>query len=249
MTRKITLLTAALLSASMASADDGCDDACQAARNAQDPLAPVTAIMTDNTATESGTQFQLQPVHTIKGDNGNLILRGVVPLQFGKDAGVGDVVLQAFYVPGNQTGFKFGFGPQISLKTRTHESIAGLGNAIGAAAVGFGFAGNWSYGGIVSHMVNEQNTSVTSFQPIVFYNLPSAEGVYVGYNNTISYTDNGPAATNGWNVPVGVSIGKTMVQGNGGAVDASIGAYAVYRDALGDWDGQIKFSINYFFGN
>ena len=40
---------AAALSSNQVLAQDDCDAACQAARNAQDPLAPVTALFSDNT--------------------------------------------------------------------------------------------------------------------------------------------------------------------------------------------------------
>lgn len=59
-----------LVFSNVAFAQDDCDDACQAARKAQDPLAAVTAIMTDNTIgygpndEDTTYNYQIQPVHT-----------------------------------------------------------------------------------------------------------------------------------------------------------------------------------------
>jgi hypothetical protein len=65
---------------------EDCDAQCQAARKAQDPLAPITALLTDNAIgfgpTEDNTNynFQLQPVHTFEGADANVIVRGIVPI-------------------------------------------------------------------------------------------------------------------------------------------------------------------------
>ena len=71
---------------SSAGADD-CDDECQALRNAQDPLADVRAIMTDNTIAfgtsddQTSYGFQVQPVYSIPTDAGfNFIARGIIPI-------------------------------------------------------------------------------------------------------------------------------------------------------------------------
>lgn len=201
-------------------ADENCDAACQAAHNAQDPLAPVRTLLTDNTIgygpTNSDTtyNYQLQPVYTITGDNANFILRGILPCVSvpdgfgGKNNGLGDIILQGFYVPGGQEGFKFGFGPQVSLKTHSNSALGGPGNGIGAVAVGFGLAGDLSYGAIVAHLWGENDFSVTTINPIVFYNMYLFSGSYIGYSNTISYNWNG-ASGNQWRAPISLTLGKT----------------------------------------
>ncbi|WP_299425907.1 hypothetical protein [uncultured Shimia sp.] len=118
-------------------AQDHCDAACQAARKAQDPLAPVTGLLTDNTIGYGPTNvdttynYQLQPVHTFKGENANLILRGLIPCigvpdgSGGTNYGLSDTVLQAFYVPEVEPGsFKLGYGAQVSLDTAKRASAA-----------------------------------------------------------------------------------------------------------------------------
>lgn len=160
---------AILCATGLAQAED-CDDECQALRKAQDPLADVRAIMTDNTIAfgtspndDTSYGFQIQPVYSIPTDRGfNFIARGIIPIvgveagarlpQLGPDPidgsgstwGLSDVMLQGFFVPDTDSGIKFGLGPTISLKTRTDDKVGGPGWGAGAAAVAFGFVGDLS---------------------------------------------------------------------------------------------------------
>ena len=108
---------------SSAGADD-CDEECQALRKAQDPLADVKAVMTDNTIAlrtaddQTSYGFQFQPVYSIPTDQGfNFITRGVIPIvgvqegagipKLGSEPaggsgitwGMSDIMLQGFFVP------------------------------------------------------------------------------------------------------------------------------------------------------
>jgi len=263
-----TLVASALAVASVslpAQADD-CDEACKAARKAQDPLADTRAILTDNTISigknrgNTGYAFQIQPVYSITTEYGfNVILRGVIPisgvyraagppgpLRAGYVWGLSDTILQAFFVPETDGAIKFGFGPQVSLPTRTNSVLAGPGWGGGFAAVAFGFAGNLSYGGIIGHHWGQKSFSVTTIQPIVMYNMDLFGGSYLGYNNSITYNWSGKAGSR-WQVPVGLTFGKTFVLDGGYAVDASIGAYALAAKARGGPNAQIKFGVSVFF--
>lgn len=256
---------------SFAKAQEECDAACQAARKAQDPLAAVTALLTDNTIgfgpnSDSTTyNFQLQPVYTFEGEAANVILRGLIPYvglpggvagadaslpEFafsdsggGTDFGFSDTIVQAFYVPEVEPGtFKIGYGVQLSFDT-AEDGFNGPGNGAGLALVGFNFAGDLSYGGVVGHLWGENDFSLTTIQPIVFYNLENfLGGSYVGYSNTSSYNWN----TGDWVVPVGATFGKTFVVGGGNAIDLNVGAYylAEAPDNSNDW--QLKFGVSWF---
>lgn len=251
----ISALPALLLAASPALAQDDCDAACQAARKAQDPLAPVTGLLTDNTlgfgpTSDSSTyNYQLQPVFTIEGDGANVIFRGLLPYiglpdgDGGTRYGWSDTILQAFYVPEVEPGaFKLGYGVQASFDT-AQKGFGGPGNGAGLALVGFGFSGNWSYGGVVGHLWGEDDFSVTTIQPIAFYNLEDfLGGSYIGYSNTLSYDWRDDA----WTVPVGATFGKTFVVGGGHAIDVNLGAYTLLDTPEGGNDWQIKFGISWF---
>lgn len=251
---------------------EDCDEECQALRNAQDPLADVRAIMTDNTISfgtadeQTGYGFQIQPVYSIPTENGfNFIARGVIPIvgvhngaafpKLGPDQiggtgytwGVSDIILQGFVVPQIENApIKFGFGPQVSLRSRTDDAVGGPGWGGGLAAVAFGFAGNLSYGGIVGHHWGEDNFNLTTVQPIVFYNTEFLGGSYIGYNNSITYNWTANAGDR-WQVPVGLTVGKTFLLDGGFAVDANLGGYALAAHPNGGADAQVKFGVSVFF--
>lgn len=236
---------------------DDCDVACQAARDAQNPLAAVRAIMTDNTiaygpGNSEGYSFQIQPVYTVTTDQGyNIILRGIIPVNgvptaTGHDWGLGDSFVQAFYVPETSSNLKYGFGPQISLPTNSGATFVGPGWGAGFSAVVFGFAGDLSYGGLVSQHWAENNFSLTTIQPIVMYNMDLFGGSYIGYNNSILYNWNATAGDE-WTVPLGATFGKTFVYASGYAMDVSIGAYKLVERPAGGPDWQLKFGLSVFF--
>lgn len=251
---------------------EDCDEACQAARKAQNPLADVRAILTDNTIAfgtadeQTSYGFQIQPVYSIPTDMGfNFIARGIVPItgvhqgasfpKLGPDKiggngyswGLSDIMLQGFFVPQLENSpIKFGFGPQVSLRTRTDEAVGGPGWGGGLAAVAFGFAGDVSYGGIVGHHWGEDNFNLSTIQPIVMYNTDFLGGSYVGYNNSITYNWTANAGDR-WQVPVGLTVGKTFALEGGYAIDANLGGYALAAHPNGGADAQLKFGVSVFF--
>ncbi len=252
----LRLITFLILSyTSIAIADDDCDEVCQAARNAQDPLADVRAIITDNTLTYKETRaetvhnYQIQPVYSIGLEGGrNLVLRGILPIlgvpgPSGHSYGFSDTIVQAFYVPKTDGGIKFGYGPQISLPTRESDTFAGPGWGIGGAAVMFGFSGNISYGAIAGHHFGEDDFSQTTIQPIFFYNMDFLGGSYVGYNNSIIYDWKSDELT----LPLGLTFGKTFLTASGLAVELSLGAYTLLDHPNGSGDLQGKWGLSFFF--
>lgn len=258
------LLAATLSFTPPAAADDGCDEACQAARKAQDPLAPISGLLTDFTSTfgpdswssnTRGDNYQFQPVYTLEnfaGGDGNMILRGIVPLNStaptateDRTTGLGDTLVQGFYVPSGQSdAFKFGFGPQFSLPTHTDSALEGPGWGAGAVLVGFGGSGPWVYGGIVGHLWGENATSNTIINPIVFYNWKLFGGSYIGYSNTMSYDWRGASGSK-WNIPLGLTLGKAFTLNNGSIIDVNFGFYAVPERPSGAGDRQFKWAVSW----
>ncbi|MCP4819201.1 MAG: hypothetical protein GY883_08435 [Shimia sp.] len=236
-------------------AEDFCDEACQIARKAQDPLAPITALLTDNSINYGpnglkGTEFQLQPVYTFEGENANVILRGIIPTLGVKDPGtgktsygLGDTMVQAFYVPTAYSGgFKLGYGVQAVLPTARDSRFSKFGKGAGVGIVGFGFNGNFSYGGVAGHLWTD-NASISTLQPILFYNMPNfLGGTYVGYSNTWSYNWDTDTAV----VPLGGVFGKTFITKGGNAIDFNIGAYKDVANSNDDW--TLKFGLSFFPG-
>ena len=249
------------------------DDAlAEFARKAQDPLGDIKALMTDNTVAfnggpndETSYSFQLQPVYSLdtKG-NWNMLLRGIAPIigiepgvvappigpeprpPTGSTWGIGDPIVQMFFSPKSDSAWKWGIGPQVSLDTSTSDRVAGPGRGYGAAGVIFGGVGNFAIGAVGMYHWGEDSFEVGTIQPIIMYNFPNAPGYYLGYNNAITYN---PKATSGneWQVPVGLTFGRTSLLGNGDGLDLSLGAYDLAKSPDGGHSWQLKVGISYFF--
>ncbi|NOD36276.1 MULTISPECIES: hypothetical protein [unclassified Ruegeria] len=268
----IGALTYSFLPVMVQAQDAGCDAACEAARKAANPLADIRAIMTDNTvAFRTGTDeedsynFQIQPVYAVPLDGANLVLRGIIPIQgvapgavlppgIGEPTqnsdlewGIGDSTVQAFYAPTPSGNISLGYGLQVSLPTHTDDALQGAGWGAGPAFVMFGQAGDLSWGGVLAHMWGESDFNTTILQPILIYGLGG--GWYFGYNNVISYNWNASNNDEAWLVPLGLTVGKTIITNDekGTALDLSAGYYDVTQSPTGGPNRQFKFGISFFF--
>ena len=248
-------------------ASSGGDAAADMARKLQDPLANISALMTDNDILfktgqdETSYSFQLQPVQAFPFEKLNFIARAVVPIMGlapeaqrpglgpplppGGDYtwGLGDIATQFFFSPKSDSDVKWGLGPTISWQTRTNSKLAGPGWGAGPIAVLVGGAGNVSVAILGGHLWDFDNSFSLSFtQPMVFYNFPNAPGWTLGYNNTISYDWKAPSG-NAWTVPIGAMAGKTTDLGGGWGLDLSLGAYwnAVRPEGAAAW--SLKYGI------
>jgi hypothetical protein len=95
--------------------------------------------------------------------------------------------------------------------------------------------------------LGEHDYSVTTIHPIVFYNIASFPGAYIGYNNSIIYNWNADSGDR-WQVPLGLTLGRTVAVGKKGyALNLSIGAYDLVERPTGGADWQLKFGISLFF--
>jgi hypothetical protein len=216
-------------------------------------------LKTDNTFTYGDDskpryEFQAQPVYSINTDDGyNLVLRGILPITGAPSTspagtnytwGLGDLIVQSFFVPETDSPIKFGIGPQVSMETRTDSLLAGPGWGGGVSAVAFGFAGDLAYGGIAGHHWGNK-FSVSTIQPIVFYNMELFDGSYIGYSNSITYNWNA-TSNNGLLAPVGLTFGKTFV-GDAVNIDFNVGVYGLAVSPSGGGDYQFKFALSAFF--
>ena len=244
------------------------------ARKAQDPLGDVRAVMTDNTIAFKGGEdeeetsygFQIQPVYSLstKGKL-NIIARGIVPIAgiesgvvippIGEDPrpedaskwGLGDIMAQVFFSPKTDGSVKWGIGPQVSFKSHTTNRAAGPGWGAGVAGVIFGGAGQWALGSMLGqHFGDNGDFSIMTVQPIILYNFKNWTGGYLGYNNSILFNWNAESK-NAWTVPLGLTLGRTMLLKNGDGLDLSIGGYPLVArpEQASKW--QLKLGVSYFF--
>ncbi len=263
------MITLAMITwAGSAMADDGCDAQCQIARKAQDPLANIRALIFDGTVGFDTQRdplsyaTQIQPVYSLPTDGGyNVILRGTLPVMglrngvvvppLGSDPrggsqydwGVGDTILQAFFSPKSNGDLKVGFGPQLSLPTRTNGTFAGPGWGAGVTAVVTGFAGPVSYGAIVGQHWGQDGFSLATLNPVLMYNTDLFGGTYLGYANTITHNWQAPSGQR-WQVPLGLTFGKTFARPNGSAVDVNLGLYRLVKRPTGGAENQLKFAVS-----
>ena len=265
------VIVGVLLVASLAHAQD--DDAAAAmAKKAQDPLGDVRALMTDNTIAFDGGPnddttyaFQFQPVYAIPNESRwNMILRAIIPVigvepgvvlpPLGPDPippqdsswGVSDTLVQYIFSPKGDSNIKWGIGPQVSLRTHTGDRQAGPGWGGGVAAVVFCGAGNWALGAIGMQHWGELNYSVGTLQLIAMYNFESTPGMYLGYNNAMTFNWEANSS-NALTLPLGATFGRTLPLSGGSGIDLSIGAYKLVERPTNAPRWQLKFGISYFF--
>ena len=242
------------------------------ARKAQDPLGDVKALMTDNTIAFDGGPnedtsygFQLQPVYAVDNETSwNIILRGIVPVAglepgvvvppigpeprppAGSTWGISDSIFQVFFSPKSDAAWKWGIGPQVSLKTSTSDRLDGAGWGAGLAGVVFGGVGDFALGVVAMQHWGEDDFEVATIQPIIMYNFPGMPGYYLGYNNSLTYNRKATSG-NKWQVPLGLTFGRTLLMGNGDGLDLSIGVYDLPKSPEGSSSWQLKFGISVFF--
>lgn len=264
-------LTVVLLMMSSAMQAQTDEELAEFARKAQDPLADVKALMTDNTIAFNGGDdettsynFQLQPVYSLSGEKWNTILRGIVPVAgiepsvvappigpeprppTGSKWGLSDSFMQVFFSPKSDSAWKWGIGPQVSLKTNTSDRLAGAGWGYGVAGVLFGGVGNLAIGTVAAYHWGEDDFEVGTVQAIILYNFPTAPGWYLGYNNSITYNRKADSG-NKWQVPLGLTAGKTILLKSGDGLDLNLGAYDLTEVPELGHNWQLKFGISYFF--
>ena len=249
-------------------------DAAEMARKLQDPLANIKAVMSDNDALfktgrdETSYSSSIQPVYAIPfEDRGfNLVSRAVIPILDiapggqkpilgeplppgdGRTFGLSDIVLQFFFSPRDDSAWKWGLGPMVSLKTRTDDKLTGPGWGAGPIAVLVGnLSENVSTAFIGGHLWGDEDGFSTSIaQPMIFYNVPGMPGVEINYNNMITYDWNADSG-NRWTIPLGAGVGKTYALKSGLGLNLGLGYYYNVEKPVGAADSMLRFNLNFIF--
>lgn len=251
--------------------DSVIDQAAEMARKLQDPLANITAIMTDNDflfKTGQGDfsySTSLQPVKAWSFDKAgfNLVARGVLPiLGMAPEAqkpiigeplppgdqtswGLGDMLAQFFFSPKTNGTWKWGVGPMFSLQTHTSSKLAGPGWGSGPIGVLVGGSGNFAFAFIGGHLWGfDSNFSSSVFQPMIFYNFPGIPGWALSYNNQLSY-DWTATSGNELTVPLGLGFSKAMSMSGGHGLELGIGPYWNVVKPEGATAMMIRFNLNW----
>ncbi len=146
------------------------------------------------------------------------ILRVGTQATFNYDTGLGDTLLPMLVSPplGN---WLVGVGPTFTIPTSTQDSLGRQQWAMGPAGVLGYKTKDWVAGvfpqyfwGIGSRgdQGDERDASYMSFLYFAFLNLPNAW--QVGFNPSIAFDAKGSSG-NKWNVPVGITVAKTVRMG------------------------------------
>ncbi len=162
------------------------------------------------------------------------------------DLNTGQNELKLLWSPQTDGDLVWGLGPRL---TPGRDFSGTTDDRFGGGMVGalFGTRNRFSYGAVAGHHWGENNLSLTTLQPIVFYNIDAAPGAYVGYNNTITYNWNTKSGDH-WEIPLGLTLGRTLPLGNRGhALDLSFGGYGVTDRANGGSDWQLNLGVSVFF--
>ena len=163
-----------------------------------------------------------------------------------KDIAVFMIETTFIFSPKGDGSIKWGIGPQVSIKTHTSDRVAGPGWGGGVVAVIFGGAGNWALGAIGMQHWGEDDYSVGTLQLTALYNFESTPGMYLGYNNAMTFNweaSSGDKVT----VPLGATFGRTLPLSGGAGIDLSVGAYRLVERPTNAPEWQLKFGISYFF--
>ena len=260
----------ALLVAPAAQAQDG---AAEMAKMLQDPLATISALMSDNdilfgTGSDDSESysFQIQPVYAFDFPEAGFTFlpRGIIPILGVAPAadlpllgepdssggsrtwGLGDIVTQFYFAPKTEASWKFGLGPQLSWKTRTNDDVGGPGWGAGPSVVVVGnITDQLSFAGIVGNLWSyDGDFNTMLLQPMFFYNFRSLPGFWIGYNAAIT-ADWKAASGDTWTLPVGLSAGKTWDVGGGHGFELLLGAYYNAVRPYGGADWSLKFGLNW----
>ena len=247
------------------------DAAAEMAKKLQDPLANITALMTDNELMfktgndQTSYSFQLQPIKAWSFDKLgiNFIARGIVPIlgmapesqkaNIGEPLpsstdytwGLGDVLTQFFFSPKTDKAIKWGVGPVLSWNTHSKSSLAGSGWGAGVTAVVVGGKSNISYAIIGTQLWGYDGSfSSLAIQPMFYYNFPTMPGNALAYLAPLSY-DFMASKGNEFTIPVGLSYSKVIDVGKGNGIELMIGPYynAVRPKGAAAW--RVKWGVNW----
>jgi hypothetical protein len=208
-----------------------------------------------------GSAMLFQPVmpFPLYGDDLRLITRPTVPIVWSqprpdgfdktnRDSGIGDITLPLLLAP-QMDNWIFAIGPTFNLPTSTNDALGRQQWALGPA-VGVGYKTDaWILGAFPQYFWkissrgdrnNEvKDASYMSFLWWGFINLPDAW--QVGSNPTITY-DHQAESGNRWNVPIGLTVAKTVRLG-GTPVKFQVGAeYSVVSQD--DFGKRMNFKLN-----
>jgi hypothetical protein len=236
------------------------------AKKSQNPLGSLISVnyeynyFEDVGPDEDGTDhvFNLKPVYPVAGDGYNVILRAIVPVihqdeRFsgqGSETGLGDINLQAYWVPDPTGPITWGIGPSLIAPTASDDRLGSDTWSIGPAIAVIASPGNWLFGGLAQNVWDfagdddEPDVNQFLFQYFVNYNLD--DGWYLTSTPTMTADWESDSSGDRWLIPVGGGIGKLARFGNQ-PIDFKLQAYKSIERPDGAADWSVQFNVKFLF--
>lgn len=206
------------------------DDSADAAAQANNPLANMTAFNLQNyyigrlTETDKdANQFWFRYAEPFRLFGGNWLMRASLPVNSypaldgsGKTTGVGDLnVFAAYLIDTGNPAVSFGIGPQLTAPTASDDDLgsgkwsAGFANVLFNAEskrFQYGYLLTWQASFAGDH--DRNNVNVAALQPFAFFQL--GQGLYLRSAPIMAYNFENDA----YSVPIGLGIGQVIKKGN-----------------------------------
>jgi hypothetical protein len=203
--------------------------------------------------------LNIEPVYPIKlGSDWSLINRAIIPLLSNpasvqgenREEGLGDITYEAFFSPTRKEGgMIWGFGPILTMRTATEDSLGQGKWSAGPAVLVLKESPKWTVGGLFTQVwsfagdENREDVSAFSLQPIVSYRINPKYSI--GYLGTITADWKENRSSERWTVPVGVSLSALTKPQDFIPVNYifGVGYNAVKPEYAADWFA--RFQINF----
>ncbi len=236
------------------------------AKKSQNPLGSLISAnfeynyLEDVGPDDNGTDhvFSFKPVYPVAGDGYNWILRGIVPVihqderfkEQGSQSGLGDINLQAYWVPDPTGTITWGVGPSLITPTATDDRLGSDKWSLGPAVAIIAMPGKWLFGALTQNVWDiagdndEPDVNQFLFQYFINYNFDN--GWYLTSTPTMTANWEADSSSDRWTIPVGGGVGKVARFGDQ-PVDFKLQYYKNIESPHGTADWSVQFNMKFLF--
>ena len=223
--RRLATLATAVMACVAAGTAQGNDAAAQA----NNPLANMTAFNLQNSyigrltqTDEDANQFWLRYAQPFEFFGGKWLLRASLPVNSfptfpdgGTETGLGDInAFAAYLIDTGDPAVSFGIGPQVTAPSATDDALGSGKWSAGFANVLFnGRSKTFQYGYLLTWQASfagdddREDVNIGAFQPFAFYQL--GKGTYLRSAPVWAYNFENDA----YSIPIGLGVGQVIPKG------------------------------------